>query len=124
MTEQIGPGPAAPRTGDDDRPERPAGSSERAVDRRLQRRWGPLLSGPLSFAIEIGPGPAAPRTGDDDRPERPAGSSERAVDRRLQRRWVPLLSGLLSFAIGIIYIVEGISPGSQHRLHGVDYLGR
>jgi lysyl-tRNA synthetase, class II len=72
---------------------------------------------------QIGPGPAAPRTGDDDRPERPAGPSERAADRRLQRRWVPLLAGLLSFVIGIVYIIEGISPGAQHRLHGVDYLG-
>jgi lysyl-tRNA synthetase class 2 len=36
---------------------------------------------------------------------------------------VPLVSGVLSFVVGILYIVEGISPGAQHRLHGVDYLG-
>jgi lysyl-tRNA synthetase class 2 len=72
---------------------------------------------------QSGPGPAAPLTGDDDRPERSDGQTARAIDRRQQRRWVPLIAGLLSFVLGILYIVEGISPGAQHRLHGVDYLG-
>jgi lysyl-tRNA synthetase class 2 len=36
---------------------------------------------------------------------------------------VPLIAGLLSFVVGIVYIVEGISPGSEHRLHTLDYLG-
>jgi lysyl-tRNA synthetase class 2 len=72
---------------------------------------------------QSGPGPAAPLTGDADRPERSGGSSARALDRRQQRRWVPLVAGLLSLFIGVSYIVEGISPGVRHRLHGVDYLG-
>jgi lysyl-tRNA synthetase class 2 len=72
---------------------------------------------------QSGPGPAAPLTGEDDRPDQSAESLRRAVDRRQQRRWVPLVAGLLTFVIGIVYIVEALSPGSQHRLHSLDYLG-
>jgi lysyl-tRNA synthetase, class II len=52
MTEQSGPGPAAPRSGDD---ERPNGSlSARALDRRLRHRWVPLTAGAMSFIIGLG----------------------------------------------------------------------
>jgi lysyl-tRNA synthetase, class II len=70
---------------------------------------------------QSGPGPAEPQSGDDERPT--ASPVIRAVDRRQQRRWVPLTAGLISFVIGIAYIVEGVSPGYQHRLHNFDYLG-
>jgi lysyl-tRNA synthetase class 2 len=53
MTEQSGPDPAAPLSGEADRPERPAGSSARALDRRQQRRWVPLVAGLLSLFIGI-----------------------------------------------------------------------
>jgi lysyl-tRNA synthetase, class II len=52
MTQQIGPGPAEPRTGEDDRPA--ASPSGRAVDRRLQRRWVPLTAGVMSLVIGLG----------------------------------------------------------------------
>ncbi len=48
MTDHNGPGPAEPRTGDD---EQPAG---RAVDRRQLRRWVPLTAGVMSLLIGIG----------------------------------------------------------------------
>jgi lysyl-tRNA synthetase, class II len=52
MTEESGPGPAAPRSGDD---ERPNGSlSARAHDRRLRHRWVPLTAGVMSFIIGLG----------------------------------------------------------------------
>jgi lysyl-tRNA synthetase, class II len=54
MTEQSGPGPAAPQTGDGDRPERSAGPAGRAIDRRQQHRWVPLTAGLLSFVVGIG----------------------------------------------------------------------
>jgi lysyl-tRNA synthetase, class II len=52
MTEQSGPGPAAPRSDED---ERPIGSpSARALDRRLRHRWVPLTAGLMSFIIGVG----------------------------------------------------------------------
>jgi lysyl-tRNA synthetase class 2 len=64
--------------------------------------------------------PAEPRTGDDERPSAP--SPVRAADRRQQNRWVPLFAGLMSLIVGLGYIIEGVSPGSGHRLHGLNYL--
>jgi lysyl-tRNA synthetase, class II len=52
MTNQTGPGPAEPRTGDDER--LPGSPSGRAVDRRLQRRWVPLTAGVMSLVIGLG----------------------------------------------------------------------
>jgi lysyl-tRNA synthetase class 2 len=52
MTDQSGPGPAEPRTGDDERSAGP--SPERALDRRLQRRWVPLTAGVVSMIVGIG----------------------------------------------------------------------
>jgi lysyl-tRNA synthetase class 2 len=52
MTNQIGPGPAEPRTGEDERPA--ASPSGRTVDRRLQRRWVPLTAGVMSLVIGLG----------------------------------------------------------------------
>ncbi len=52
MTEQSGPGPAEPTTGDEERLAAPA--SERALDRRLQRRWVPLTAGVVSMIVGIG----------------------------------------------------------------------
>jgi lysyl-tRNA synthetase, class II len=69
------------------------------------------------------PGPAAPQIGEGERSDRSAEATPRPMDRRQQRRWVPLVAWLLSFGIGIVYIIEGISPSSRHRFHGVDYLG-
>jgi len=70
-----------------------------------------------------GPGPAAHATDADSEPQRPDGSPERAIDRRQQRRWVPLTAGLISFVVGIGYIIAGVAPGQERRLHGLDYLG-
>ena len=82
------------------------------------------MSRGLTYLSEMteqsGPGPATPPIGDG---ERSGASTARPIDRRQQRRWVPLAAGLLSLAIGIVYIIEGISPGSRHRFHGFDYLG-
>ena len=72
---------------------------------------------------QSGPGPAAPLSGEADRPER--------LPARRRAPWTAASSGagcrssagLLSLFIGITYIIEGISPGARHRLHGVDYLG-
>jgi lysyl-tRNA synthetase, class II len=36
---------------------------------------------------------------------------------------VPVTAGLLSFVVGIGYIIAGVAPGSERRLHGLDYLG-
>ena len=84
------------------------------------------MSRGLTYLSEMteqsGPGPAAPRTGDDER----SGGCRRCARRSTAAssgggcRWS---AGLLSLAIGIVYIIEGISPGSRHRFHGFDYLG-
>jgi lysyl-tRNA synthetase class 2 len=52
MTDQSGPGPAAPRTGDNERLSEP--SPGRGLDRRLQRRWVPLIAGFMSLLIGFG----------------------------------------------------------------------
>ncbi len=52
MTEQSGPGPAEPTTGDEERLAAPV--SERALDRRLQRRWVPLTAGVVSMIVGVG----------------------------------------------------------------------
>ena len=51
MTDQSGPGPAEPITGDDE--QSPELLSVRAADRRQQRRWVPLVAGLMSFLIGI-----------------------------------------------------------------------
>jgi lysyl-tRNA synthetase, class II len=35
---------------------------------------------------------------------------------------VPLTAGLTSLVVGLGYIIEGIAPGSERRLHGLSYL--
>ena len=52
MTDQSGPGPAEPTTGDDERPT--ASPLAHAVDRRLQRRWVPFTAGLMSLVIGLG----------------------------------------------------------------------
>jgi lysyl-tRNA synthetase class 2 len=49
MTDQSGPGPAEPITGDEDRLE-----AGRVLDRRQQRRWVPLTAGLTSLVLGIG----------------------------------------------------------------------
>ncbi len=49
MTDQSGPGPAEPITGDEDRL-----AAGRVLDRRQQRRWVPLTAGLTSLVLGIG----------------------------------------------------------------------
>ncbi|MGI9005945.1 MAG: phosphatidylglycerol lysyltransferase domain-containing protein [Streptosporangiaceae bacterium] len=99
MTDLTGPGPAEPRTGTKQRPERPA-AAEAAADRE--------------------PDQAPDRSAQDRPAERAPGP--RPVDRRTQRRWVPIVSGWLVFLLGLADVVLGITAPGSHlhaRLQGL-----
>ena len=92
MTDLIGPGPAEPKSG-----------AEQRHDKRAAAESSAEASAGTSTAASAGNGA---------RPE-----SSRPVDRRQQRRWVPRLAGWIVLVVGLSFIALGVSSGLYHSLH-------
>src|SRR6266700_2610073 len=138
MTDLSGPGPAEPKSGSRQRPDRSAAAvpaaREQVAARSEPGRPDDARSEPgrsddaRSQAARSGtkrPGcgpPGATRPAGDRPADRPAGdraagdcpAGERPVDRRQQRRWVPVAASWLMRLVGLADIVLGLTAPGSH----------
>src|SRR6266705_3651418 len=104
MTDLSGPGPAEPRSGSRQRPDRSAAAVPAAGKQAAER------------SDTARPG-AERRVSERAVSERAASEravSERPVDRRQQRRWVPIAAGWLIRMVGLADIVLGVTAPDSH----------
>src|SRR6266568_224583 len=99
MTDLSGPGPAEPRSGSRQRPDRSAAAVPAAGKQAAER------------SDTARPG-AERRVSERAVSERAV--SERPVDRRQQRRWVPSAAGWLIRMVGLADIVLGVTAPDSH----------
>src|SRR6266568_1003651 len=109
MTDLSGPGPAEPRSGSRQRPDRSAAAVP-AAGKQAAERSDTARPGAERRVSER----AVSERAVSERAASERAVSERPVDRRQQRRWVPIAAGWLIRMVGLADIVLGVTAPDSH----------
>src|SRR6266568_593138 len=119
MTDLSGPGPAEPRSGSRQRPDRsaaavPAAGKQAAERSDTARPGAERRVSERAVSERAVSERAASERAVSERAASERAVSERPVDRRQQRRWVPIAAGWLIRMVGLADIVLGVTAPDSH----------